>query len=162
VQKRGLTLVLLVVSLLSVGLMADVAHAGTAGAVTDLDTRTAPNGGGYSTITYTIGSRVYIYWGSVIPYGSTVDIKVYGPDGSLVTQWLNQPISASGTAALSFEVNRPGYYDITFNGQRITVWGISVFVLPESALGTLIAIVAGVAAVGTFKIVQQKKTKNKQ
>lgn len=139
--------------------MADAAHAGTAGAVTGLDTRTAPNGGGISTSTYTLGSHVYIYWASVVPSGSTVDITVYGPSGSVVAQWLDQPLSASGSAALSFVVNYPGYYDIMFNGQRITVWGVSVFVLPESALGTMIAIFAGVAAVGTFKFIKRNKPK---
>jgi hypothetical protein len=104
---------------------------------------------------------VYIYWSSVFPTGTTVDITVYGPDGSLVAQWTDQPQSASGTPTLSFTVNQQDYYDIIFNGQRYSVSrqiaGVSLFVLPESAMGTMLTIVAGAAAVGAFTIIKRKK-----
>ncbi len=155
------TLVVVIVFLMLSGVTANVACAGTAGTVTGIDTRTAPYGGGISTSTYVLGSTVYIYWSAVYPNQTTVDITVIGPDGSLVAQWLNQHQSASGTSVLSFNVTQRDYYDIVFSGQRNSVSrqiaGVSLYVLPESALGTLLSIVAGAAAVGTFTIVKRKK-----
>ncbi len=140
---------------------ANVACAGTAGTVTGIDTRSAPYGGGFSSSRYILDTTVYIYWGAVYPNETTVDITVFGPNGSAVAQWVNLPQNASGTPEISFTVTERGYYDVVFSGQRNSVSrqiaAVSLFVLPESALGTLLSIVAGAGAVGVFTIVKRKK-----
>jgi hypothetical protein len=161
-NKKQVVILALAISLLSIVAFAGFASAGTAGSLTNVDTQTAPGGAGVSQDTFSLGSTVYIYWGASSPVGGTVDVTVYDPAGAQLVQWLNQAPGASGT--LSFVVNQPGYYDIAYNGTRLltsrTIASVSIFVLPESALGTLIALAAGLAAVGTFKIVKGKsKTK---
>jgi hypothetical protein len=155
-RKKAALLVAIIGSLLAVGLLAHNVSAATAGAISNVDTRTASGGGGISTNVYSIGSTVYIYWANIIPSDGTVDLAVYGPDGSLVAQWFNLAPEASGTEAVSFSVTQTGYYDIKFNGERdsvsLSVASVSLLVTPESSWGTVMAVIACAGAFGIFKI----------
>src|SRR5208283_4711707 len=90
-----------------------------------------------------VGATVYIYWIGVVPSDGTVDVTVTQPDGNTLVQWQNLVPSASGT--ISFVASTPGTYLITFNGDPsyhvITdlIAATSIFVLPESVIGTLSA-----------------------
>jgi hypothetical protein len=155
--------VALIIILLSTGLLMDVAYPGTTAAASGIDTRTAPDGAGASTSEFPLGATVYVYLANDTSSNGTGNITVYGPDGTIVTQSLNQTVSASGEPSISFAVTQDGYYDIDFNdqGNQVTsrVVGVSVLVLPESALGTIMVVLACAGAVGVYKI-KTGKVKN--
>ena len=103
------------------------------------------------------GETVYIYWNPAPP-GSVVDIKVVDSSDVVVAgPWLAQPV---GNAPLSFVPPGPGMYRVLVNGQP--AWTIAVatlFVVPESILGTLMATFAGFAAFVTIGVVKSKNKK---
>lgn len=106
---------------------------------------------------FALGQAVYIWW-NPSPAGSTVSISVVDINNNPVAgPWLNQPVAASGT--LSFTPPSPGYYFVDVNGQpafKIAVATVFIFELPESAIGGLAALGAGLAAFGIFKIKHKK------
>lgn len=140
----------------------NIASAGTAASVSTV--HMGADFDDYSGVVY-VGTTVYIYWDGVNPSseGDTVDITVIKPDGSILTSWLDLPPSASGT--ISFVANEEGTYGAflygfpTYHEYTTIIASTSIHVLPESVLGTSIAIIAGLAAVGTLGIVKAKRSK---
>jgi uncharacterized repeat protein (TIGR01451 family) len=114
---------------------------------------------GDSKSQFNLGETVFIYWNPA-PLGSVVDIKVVDSTNTVIAgPWLSQPVS---NAPLSFVPPGPGVYSVLVNGQP--AWTIAVatlFVVPESILGTLMATVAGFAAFATLGIVKRKHAKSK-
>ena len=105
---------------------------------------------------------IYIRW-NPDPAGSTVDITVVDAANNVVAgPWLNQPI---GNAPIICGPLPPGYYFVLVNGQQaFNIAVSSLFVVPESVLGTLMVTVAGFAAFaafGAFRIVKQNRRKGK-
>ena len=113
-----------------------------------------------------VGATVYIYWTGVVPSDGTVDVAVIQPDGTTLIQWQDLSPSASGT--ISFIASESGTYLITFNGEPSyhtytdLIAATSVFVLPESVIGALAAMVSGFAAVCVFGVVKYKNAKIKK
>jgi hypothetical protein len=100
---------------------------------------------------------IYIRWNPAPPL-STVDITVVNVANNVVAgPWLNQPI---GNAPIICGPLAPGYYFVLVNGQPAFAIAVaSLFVVPESVLGTLMATVAGFAAFGAFRIVKRNRRK---
>jgi hypothetical protein len=107
-----------------------------------------------------LNTTVYVYWTGITPSDGTVDITIIKPDSEVLEQWLNLPPSASGT--IDFVANMSGTYLIRFDGHpsyyvyTTLIAASSVFVLPESALGTLTALFSGVLAVAVFSLMKPK------
>jgi hypothetical protein len=108
-----------------------------------------------------LGTTVYIYWTGVTPAGGTVSVTIITPSGSVLATYPSQLPSASGT--ISFIANAPGTYYVYLEGYpsyhivTTVVAGASLFVLPESMLGTLMAIVSCAGAVVVFGVVKTKR-----
>jgi hypothetical protein len=98
---------------------------------------------------------IYIWW-NPDPAGTTVDITVVDAANNVVVGPLvNQPI---GNAPIVCGPLAPGYYFVLVNGQpAFNIAVASLFVVPESVLGTLMATVAGFAAFGAFRIVKRNR-----
>ena len=98
---------------------------------------------------------VFIYW-HPSPAGSVVDIKVVDSANIVIAgPWLAQPV---GNAPLSFVPPGPGVYRVLVNGQPVWVIAVAtLFVVPESILGTLMTTFAGFAAFATLGIVRRKR-----
>ena len=89
-----------------------------------------------------------IYWTGVVPANTgTFNIIIYDPNGNIVTTYYDVPPSQSGQ--ITFIANQPGYWTVEFDGASTVIVksGIyaypSVFVLPESVIGGLAALGAG-------------------
>ncbi len=161
--RKKVCLAILTMAVLA-SLMIGVASAGTAASVSEA--YVGNSNGQVSQVN--LGATVYIYWNGVTAStkGNTVDVTVINPDGTELTQWDNLAPSASGT--ISFVASSPGNYYVMFDGYpsyhlyATVVAGASLFVLPEGVLGTLITLVAGLAAFGLFGVVKTKRAKNKK
>ncbi|MCW4025225.1 MAG: emp24/gp25L/p24 family protein [Candidatus Bathyarchaeota archaeon] len=113
-----------------------------------------------------LGSTVNIYWTGVVAssQGDTVDITVIDPDGNNITNWMDLTPTDSGN--VSFVPDKTGSYAVIFDGHPTyyhfsTVVAVSsVFVLPESFLGTLLALSTGFTAIGVFRVWKTRKHYN--
>lgn len=108
------------------------------------------------------GQTVYIYW-NVGPSDGTVDIYIVNTAGAtIVTIGTNL---GPGAQPQTWTPTAPGYYYVVAKGAVEYYYPIavaSIFILPESAFGTIMATTAGFAAFGTIAIVKRKYTKNKK
>jgi hypothetical protein len=112
---------------------------------------------------FLVGQSIYINW-LAKPVGSTVDISVTFEDDSGV------PLANGETGLLLVQIEsgtiyfvpmKPGDYTIHMNGaEDVQIAVATVFVVPESTLGTLMAALASLAAFGTIGIVKRKRPKN--
>lgn len=108
-------------------------------------------------------STIYIWWTAQQADGTpgTVDIEIQDSAGNTVVgPILNQPMGAQPIIW-----NAPvGYYYLVVKGSagvasyKYPIAVASVFIIPESLLGTLMATVAGFAAFGAIRL---KRVKNK-
>jgi uncharacterized repeat protein (TIGR01451 family) len=107
---------------------------------------------------FNLGETVFIYW-HPSPDNAIVDIQVKDQANNVVLgPLLNQPIANSPVA---FNPAAPGYYTVLIDGQpAFTIAVATLFVLPESLLGTLMSIVACLAAAVTVYTTKQKKSKD--
>jgi hypothetical protein len=104
---------------------------------------------------FNVGETMHIYWNDDPP-GSTVDINVTNSVGTVLASWTNQPESANGTLAYTF--SSPGYYFIDCGGAPVFPIAVAtIFVIPESVLGTLTVLGVGFAAYGLVKMRHAKK-----
>jgi hypothetical protein len=100
------------------------------------------------------GETVYIWWDS-LPSGSTVDITVTPPGAPYVS-----PIvfygKVVGDAPVSFIATSPGVWTVNCTGADLLSVSVStLFVVPESVLGTLIALAAGFAGVAVIMLTKR-------
>lgn len=111
---------------------------------------------GTKKIDFVLNQVIYIHW---IADG-TVDITVRDVNNVVVYSKTDQPATAS---PLQFTPPQGGYYMVSCTGApsaTLSVW--TLFVVPESILGTLMATGAGFAAFGTFGVFKIKHAKNKK
>jgi hypothetical protein len=106
------------------------------------------------------GEPVYAHWSGDGP----VDIKVIAPDGVTIdAEWPNQDSSGCVVFTPNYEIYGLGYYEVcayeagTTNfppgGCPGTPVGVGIgFTVPELPLGVMMAVVAGFAALATFKL----------
>jgi hypothetical protein len=112
-----------------------------------------------------LGAAVNIYWSGVSASadGDTVDITVIDPQGTPAAYWTDVPPNASGT--LQFTADKAGSYAVIFDGnptyrQYSTIVACtSLFVVSEAALGSLTAVLSGIAAVCMVGTVKARKRK---
>jgi hypothetical protein len=108
-----------------------------------------------------LNTQVYIYWNGVTPPSGAVSVTIITPGGTVLATYLNEAPSASGT--ITFMANAAGTYYVFLNGYptyhvvTTMVASGSLFVLPESVLGTLMAIVSCAGAVVVFGVVKTKR-----
>ncbi len=159
--KKSILLVISIIIVASLSLVS-MASAGSAGPGANVITTNAQgySSGTYQTVTeFNTGERAYILL-TGIQAGKTADISVENFDtGELVpgAQWKNVP---NGTV-VSFLAPPPGNYSVNVNGIRDRlIASASIFVLPESAAGTLMVLGAGFAAVGVVGLIKTPKTPN--
>jgi hypothetical protein len=91
---------------------------------------------------------VFIHWHPT-PDNAVVDIKVVDTSNNVVAgPWNNLPVS---NTPLSFVPPHSGYYKVLVNGQPASEIAVAtVFVLPESVLGTIMTLFTGLAAFAIF------------
>ena len=149
--------------------MVTVVSASTATSVGSIWADSQPNdqAGNYKIREAYVGQTVYIYWEEVYPDGGTVDIIVEAYDNNQVyftTIGVGTGLAPAASGTVSFIVpNVPGgVCNIKLNGISIiySVASVTVFVVPESVLGSAMAALAGFAAFGAIGIVKHKRSKN--
>lgn len=150
-QKISLLLgLLLLASLTSVGTASAATAERRANVITT--NQAGIDSGTYNSVTeFHIGEAIYIIV-TGLPDGKTADVSVTAwPSGDPVpgATWLDQ----TNGAILSFTVTTPGDYDITVNGlnNRIIAFA-TIFVVPETLLGSLMAFATGLAVFGLFNL----------
>jgi hypothetical protein len=105
------------------------------------------------------GDVVYVWWDSY-PIGSTVDITVTPPGGSYVTPIVFTGVRATVDAPVSFTASSPGVWTVSCTGaDTLSISVSTLFVIPESVLGTLIALAAGFAGVAVVTLVKRAHPK---
>jgi hypothetical protein len=126
----------------------------------------AEDGSGNKLNVFNPGDTVTIKWHATYKDGTTdaactVDIKIVKTDGSTLVTLVTGGATPDGSTTWTAVA---GYYYIVCEGAVSYVYPIavaSIFILPESALGTLMATTAGFAAFGTIAIVKRKRAGNK-
>jgi hypothetical protein len=123
----------------------------------------AEDGSGNKLNVFNPGDTVTIKWHATLQDGTagTVDIKIVKTDGSTLVTLVTGGAGPDGSTTWTAVA---GYYYIVCEGAVSYVYPIavaSIFILPESALGTLMATTAGFAAFGTIAIVKRKRAGNK-
>jgi len=146
----------LLVGLMVFALTATVVHAAPA-TVASVWTTDSSN---TLTNNFSVGNTVYIHW-TVGNDGGTVNIYVV--DASLVVVATVGSNVGVGSSPLTWIANvAPGNYYIVVQGALSLFFPIavaSIFVVPESALGTVMAATVGFAAFGTVALVKQRRSK---
>jgi hypothetical protein len=115
--------------------------------------------GTYNSVTqFNMGDVVYIHLTGVAS-GKTADIAVTNDDtGDFVSgaSWTD----LQNGATVHFTASNPGYYDIVVNGAHAKqIAFASIFILPESGIGTFLTIGTGFAALGIFGLVKSQAGK---
>ncbi|MFB3888245.1 MAG: hypothetical protein ACE14S_02060 [Candidatus Bathyarchaeia archaeon] len=106
---------------------------------------------------FSVGERIYIGW-HPIPDEGTVDIYVKDAAGQLVPGASWQNLAAAESGSIWFQPTAAGKYSIYCTGTDVTVVEVrSVLHTPESPLGTISVVVAGVVALGAFGLVRSRK-----
>jgi hypothetical protein len=105
---------------------------------------------------FPINVPMYINWAA----DGTVKITVTDPNG--VETVLGDELPSYGY--LSYTPTSRGTYFVNCTGAPASQFSAGgwFFVLPESALGTLIAVLAGFAAFGTFRLTRKHSKKRQQ
>jgi len=118
------------------------------------------DGGATIATTVPLRTEITIYW--VSDPSGPVDLRVTYFDPNDLTQpeveiqtWSNVAPTARGT--YSFLADKIGTYRIHYDGVIKDIGVSSIFVVPESALGTLMALGVGFAVLGSFGLAKHKK-----
>lgn len=136
-----------------------LATAGTAKQVQDITLNPAEN--------VPLNSPVYISWTGA---DGTVDVAVYDPENNPVEIYTIIDIADFSTTNLDMSFSGQIYFNPAMQGTYIVeltgnpatvrtdvVASASVFVVPESVLGGLAALGAGIAAFGTVAVVKRRR-----
>lgn len=110
-------------------------------------------------LNYNPGQPIYIKYTINAGKTATIEIMSDGPDGSAPPTLVGSYIwtSVVGTGMKTISLSTPGVYEADVNGARVTPIAVaSIFVLPESVIGALAAIGAGLAAFGIFQYKHKK------
>ena len=109
------------------------------------------NSADVATVEFPLGATVFISWSA----DGTVDIEV---KNDATNEVVYSQYGAAMTGEDSFVPPSPGDYTVYVNGLNTKIINIDTFfVVPESVLGSLAALGAGVAAFGTVAVVKRKR-----
>ncbi len=107
------------------------------------------------------GETIFIHWHSEINGvpGGTVNITITDMDDNLVADVGTTEMSNSDSPK-TWATSTPGQYRVVVNGKwKVAISVATVLVVPESALGTLMVIVAGFAAFGVVGVVKRNRAR---
>ena len=161
-QKRR-TIVVALLCVFVLALSVSLVHAAGTAQVASV---WAEDGLGNKLNVFNPGDTVTIKWHATYTDGTTdalctVDIRIVNTAGVTVATPVTGGACPDGTTTWTAVA---GYYYIVCDGAVSYVYPIavaSIFILPESALGTLMATGAGFAAFGTIGAIKLKRGKNK-
>ena len=109
------------------------------------------------------GTTLWLFWTQAPTIDTTIEVKVYAPDGTLVKDVSDLHQSDSGTDLLKFTTAQGGVYYIVVVGAYNAVIGTdnissqSVLVLPESNIGGVAVFAAVFAGFGIFGVYKHRK-----
>ncbi len=152
-QKKTAVIVTMVICFIAFSALMSIVQAAptaTSGGVWITDMSDTP------TYNFVTGQTAKIHWVA----DGTVDITVKDAANTVVYSATDQPTSAS---PLTYTPTYGGTYTVHVTGAatvEISFW--TLFVVPESALGTIMATGAGFAAFGAFGVFKIKHAKNKK
>jgi len=112
---------------------------------------------GTDKVEFGLGETIYIRWTA----DGTVNIKVEFEDGTIDGgPWLDQ----GSPGVISYTPSKgTGYYAVYCTGARVRLVAYgTIFVVPEVPLGTIMAMVASLGALGVFGTVKLKQAKVKR
>jgi len=106
-----------------------------------------------------LGEPVFIHW-YCYPDDGTVNITITNSAGNWIADVGHTEMSQSESPQ-QWVPETPGDYRVLLNGQFSIAIGVaSVFVVPESALGTVMATVVGFGAFGVVSIVKRNRARD--
>ncbi len=112
-----------------------------------------PAFGGAATLQFNPGQTIYLDY--VVQSGHSGTLSLYD---TTTSSWIFQNVAVSGSGVYTIVGGlAPGIYQADINGVTLNIAVASIFVLPESVIGALAALGAGLAAFGIF---QYKRKKN--
>ena len=109
------------------------------------------------------GTTIWLFWTQAPSIDTTIEVKVYAPDGALIKDIAGLHQSDTGTDLLKFTTTQSGVYYIVVIGAYNVVIGTdhvasqSLFVLPESNLGGVAIFAAVFAGFGIFGVYSRRK-----
>ncbi|MDR0797200.1 MAG: hypothetical protein LBE70_00555 [Nitrososphaerota archaeon] len=106
-----------------------------------------------------VNEVIYIHWDH-LELGNPVDIMVVGPNNDDVKPFIEWSAATDAQrGALAFIPDTPGEWYIIVNDVQTysVIAECTVFVVPESTIGSLMALSAGFAAFGAVAIVKKYK-----
>jgi len=107
------------------------------------------------TFKFDFGEPVIINWDN--PSGGSVDIKVFYQDFTVVGKWEDLPASGE----VEFQPSSNGFYLILCKGECVFQFAVGLFlVVPESPLGSLMALGTCFGVFGVFKIVKLRRPRS--
>jgi len=141
------------------------AHAETPASSASINAKDNAAGTGPGISECQVGTTLWLFWTQSPSSGTTVEIKIYAPDGTLVHDVANLHQSDSGTDLLKFTATQTGIYYIVVLGAYNEVIGSeeiasqTILVAPESQLGGLTVAAAAFAAFGAFSVYRTRHKK---
>ena len=151
---------LLTLSLVIALSMVCVAHAGPAESAAINFYATSSGPPATPIVTCNPGDTVWVFW-NLAPKDSVANITLTAPDTTVVIALPN-----TGDGSYQFTASQVGIYTCTasVSGTDIGTKQIAsqtLLVLPESVIGGIAAIGAGLAAFGTFRLVRKAQPKTR-
>lgn len=117
-------------------------------------------GTGSDIIACLVGQQLWVFW-TQSPDNTWVTVEVVNPDNVIMVNQANRVASDSGS--ITFTVVKAGTYWVLIRGANDAVIGSDIIAsatvllpLPESALGSLMAVATGL---GAFALIGTAKTK---
>jgi hypothetical protein len=176
--KKTLLLItcIAVISLLAASFVTAADASTTLATVASVHVKNNAAGTGVDILQCNIGTNLWVFWFQASikdPTGANtiVEIKVIAPDGTVIRDVSNLKPSDSGTSQLEFTTSQATtadgdpYYVVVYGAYNKVlstnaIASQTLLVLPESVLGTALAMATGLAAVGVFGVVKTRRIKN--
>jgi len=175
--KKTLLVILTIAVLASFAVsFAPAASASTLATVASVHVKNTAAGTGADVLECNTGTNLWVFWSQASVkdrsgVNTIVEIKVIAPDGTVIRDVSNLKPSDSGTSKLAFtasQVTTPDgdpYYVVVYGAYNKVlstnaIASQTLLVLPESVLGTFMAIASCGGAVAVFSVVKTKRAKN--
>ncbi|MCL5949132.1 MAG: hypothetical protein M1490_01480 [Candidatus Bathyarchaeota archaeon] len=159
-------IILLTLCFLVVLPIVSTAYADTPASAASINAKDNAAGTGPAISECQVGTTLWLFWTQSPSTDTTVEIKIYAPDGTLVHDVANLHQSDSGTDLLKFTAAQTGIYYIVVLGAYNVVIGSeliaaqTILVLPESQFGGLALATAVFAAFGAFSVYKTRHKKS--
>ncbi len=156
--KKTIIIVALIIAALAISI--SQVNALPLATTADVECHDNAAGTGPAIIQCAVNTQLWIFWIQA-PSNTWVTIQVDDPNGNTIVNVPQQTSADSGSITFTttiggtYKVKVIGAFDVALDTDEIA--SQTVFVVPESILGTLGVICAGIAAFGTVKIYQKKK-----